>query len=232
MGDLTEHFSIAEFAQRDPYRPVPAKYRANVQRLANQLQELRDVVGRIVITSSYRTRAHNTAIGGATNSQHLTAKAADFVVPDVPQSEVYCTILRLIPGSMEQGGLGWYGESGHIHYDVRGSKSRWNKSGGALPVCPKIELPPEEEDEMKLILLYLEDNRHGAWWLSDWMGKRSVGGMEALTLYRAMEVTELALSQDLLDTIPDIQAPDLVSGVSAAELAAHAADHDAHEGAH
>ena len=144
-GDLTANFSLSEFAQRNPYRPVPAKYHANVKRLAEQLQPLRDVVGRIVITSSYRTLAHNTAIGGAPTSQHLSAKAADFVVPGVPQSEVYCTILRLIPGSMEQGGLGWYGPLGHIHYDVRGRKARWNKSGGPLPVCPPVA---EEEEDM------------------------------------------------------------------------------------
>ena len=33
-----------------------------MQRLAEQLQPLRDVVGRIVITSSYRTEAHNDDI--------------------------------------------------------------------------------------------------------------------------------------------------------------------------
>ena len=149
-GDLTKNFSLSEFAQRDPYRPVPTEYRQNVQRLAEQLQSLRDVVGRIVITSSYRTLAHNASLpGSSSTSQHLTAKAADFVVPGVPQSEVYCTILRLIPGSMEQGGLGWYGEKTmnrvpHVHYDVRGFKRRWNKSGGPLPVCPPVA--PEEED--------------------------------------------------------------------------------------
>ncbi len=148
-GDLTANFSLSEFAQRDPYRPVPAKYRANALRLARQLQPLRDVVGRIVITSSYRTEAHNTEIGGADKSQHLTAKAADFTVPGVSNKKVYCAILALIPKDMEQGGLGWYGEktatrTPHIHYDVRGSKSRWNKTNGPLPVCPPVA---EEEDE-------------------------------------------------------------------------------------
>ena len=149
MGDLTKNFSLSEFAQRDPYRPVPQQYRANALRLARQLQALRDVVGRIIITSSYRTEAHNRKIGGAPKSQHLTAKAADFTVPGVSNKKVYCAILALIAQDMEQGGLGWYGEKTAnrtrlIHYDVRGSKSRWNKSGGPLPVCPKIVA--EEED--------------------------------------------------------------------------------------
>ena len=157
MGDLTKNFSLSEFAQRNPYRPVPAKYHANVLRLARQLQPLRDVVGRIVITSSYRTRAKNTEVRGASNSQHLYAKAADFTVPGKGKAEVYCTILRLIKeGKMEEGGLGWYGESGHIHYDVRGSKARWNKSGGALPVCPPVAPRPpwfEEDEDMAIVLV-------------------------------------------------------------------------------
>ena len=144
MGDLTANFSLSEFAQRDPYRPVPQQYRANALRLARQLQPLRDVVGRIVITSSYRTMAKNAEVGGAPTSQHLSTKAADFVVPGVSNKKVYCAILALIAqGKMEQGGLGWYGESGHIHYDVCGFKRRWNKSGGPLPVCPPVA---EEED--------------------------------------------------------------------------------------
>ena len=148
-GDLTKNFSLSEFAQRDPYRPVPAKYHANVQRLAEQLQPLRDVVGRIVITSSYRTEAKNAEVKGAPTSRHLTAKAADFTVPGMSNKKVYCTILTLIAqGKMEQGGLGWYGEktanrTKHLHYDVRSRKARWNKSGGALPVCPPVT---EEED--------------------------------------------------------------------------------------
>lgn len=153
MGDLTKNFSISEFAQLDPYRPVPAEYRANVTRLANQLQVIRDAVGRITITSSYRTLAHNTAIGGARTSQHLTAKAADFVAPGSSKRHVYCTILELIArGDIEEGGLGWYGARGHIHYDVRGFKRRWNKTTGALPVCPPV-VPEEEDYAMKVYRL-------------------------------------------------------------------------------
>ena len=159
MGDLTKNFSIAEFAQRNPYRPVPALFRANALLLAQQLQPLRDVVGRIVITSSYRTLAHNTEIGGAPTSQHLYAKAADFVVPGVPQSEVYCTILRLIPHVMEQGGLGWYGPLGHIHYDVRGFKRRWNNTDGPVPECRDEPLPEEDEDMAIVLVKTAGDSR-------------------------------------------------------------------------
>ena len=157
MGDLTANFSLSEFAQREPYRPVPTEYRQNVLRLAEQLQSLRDVVGRIVITSSYRTEAHNASLpGSSSTSQHLTAKAAGFVVPGVPQSEVYCTILRLIPHVMDEGGLGWYSAAGHIHYDVRGFKRRWNNTDGPLPYCPPVAPRPpwvEEDEDMAIVLV-------------------------------------------------------------------------------
>ncbi len=159
MGDLTKNFSIYEFRQRNPYLPVPAEYRDNVQRLANQLQPLRDVVGQITLTSGWRSLAKNNKIGGATNSQHLTAKAADFTVPGVSNKDVYCAILRLIEqDKMEEGGLGWYGEktanrTPHIHYDVRGFKRRWNETDGPLPVCPEIPAEEEEEDDMPNVIV-------------------------------------------------------------------------------
>ena len=159
-GDLTANFSLSEFAQRDPYRPVPTEYRQNVQRLAEQLQALRDVVGRIVITSSYRTLAHNASLpGSSSTSQHLTAKAADFVVPGVPQSEVYCTILRLIPHVMDEGGLGWYDAAGHIHYDVRGFRRRWNNTDGPVPECRDEPLPEEDEDMAIVLVKTAGDSR-------------------------------------------------------------------------
>ncbi|WP_448826708.1 D-Ala-D-Ala carboxypeptidase family metallohydrolase [Capnocytophaga bilenii] len=58
----------------------------NVKALAQQLEVLRAALGNkpIIITSGYRTPAHNKKVGGADNSQHLTASAADIVVKGVP----------------------------------------------------------------------------------------------------------------------------------------------------
>ena len=203
MGDLTEHFSLEEFAQRDPYRPVPQQYRANALRLARQLQPLRDVVGRIVITSSYRTMAKNAEVGGAPTSQHLSTKAADFVVPGVPQSEVYCTILRLTPGSMEQGGLGWYGESGHIHYDVRGFKRRWNETDGPLPVCPPVAPRPpwvEEDEDMAIVLVKTAGN--SAVLRTDGVSSWHVPSMEVLRqLQYAGDDAPVNIPKELFDAL-------------------------------
>jgi hypothetical protein len=45
---------------------------------ATQLQKVRDIIKKpIIITSAYRTKQHNTEIGGAKYSQHLTGCAVD-----------------------------------------------------------------------------------------------------------------------------------------------------------
>jgi uncharacterized protein YcbK (DUF882 family) len=45
------------------------------------LQALRDEFGKpMIITSGYRTRAHNTKIGGSPNSQHMLGAAADVAI--------------------------------------------------------------------------------------------------------------------------------------------------------
>ena len=44
----------------------------NITKLANQLQYVRDCVAMpITINSAYRCEAHNKAVGGSPNSQHM-----------------------------------------------------------------------------------------------------------------------------------------------------------------
>ncbi|HIK33001.1 MAG TPA: DUF882 domain-containing protein [Oscillatoriales cyanobacterium M59_W2019_021] len=133
-GDLTANFSLQEFASRGT--PVPSQYRANVRRLAQNLQVLRDRLGApITVTSGYRSPTHNQQVRGATRSQHLLAKAADIQVKGYTPSQVYCAIESLIrQGKMVQGGLGIYRT--FVHYDIRGSRARWKGSGiSAYPSC-------------------------------------------------------------------------------------------------
>ena len=55
----------------------------------------------------------------------MTAIAADIRVPGVSNDDVADVIEHLIKvGKMQQGGLGRY--EGWAHYDVRGTKARWD----------------------------------------------------------------------------------------------------------
>lgn len=162
---MPRDFDLSEFRQKDPAVDVPANLVPNVEHLANQLQVLRDKLGRrIVITSCYRTQAKNDSLPGAAKySQHLDAKAADFFIPGVENKIVYCRIRSLIDaGEMEGGGLGWYGNARlkHLHYDVRGFMSPFNKSDGPVPNCPKIDEPPREPDpEPEAVMLKAEGDQ-------------------------------------------------------------------------
>ena len=87
---LTKNFRLSEFQTRDP---IPEKLMGNIKQVAEELQKVRDILNRpIIITSGYRSPAHNRAVGGATNSQHLYAKAADCRMVGI-NTEVFRTYL-------------------------------------------------------------------------------------------------------------------------------------------
>lgn len=122
---LTENFSRQEFDCNDG-TPVPQQFINNVTLLAQQLQVLRDEIKEPVkITGSgYRTPEHNRKVGGASNSQHLTASAADINAKNYTPRQLAKVIERLIKEKkMLQGGIGVY--KGFVHYDIRKTKARW-----------------------------------------------------------------------------------------------------------
>lgn len=121
---LTENFSREEFDCRDGTK-VPAELMPNVQELANNLQVLRDDIGEVIhVNSGYRSPTYNVKIGGATNSQHKKAKAADITAKSFTPKQLAARIEKLIAaGKMKQGGIGIY--PGFTHYDIRGTKARW-----------------------------------------------------------------------------------------------------------
>ena len=124
---LTKNFNKSEFESKDG-SDMPNEVFYNIQKVSNQLQFLRDYLGRsIVVNSAYRSPEHNAAIGGVKNSQHVLGKASDIVVNGLSTIEVYNAIEELISkGDMLQGGLGLY--NSFVHYDIRGTKARWNNT--------------------------------------------------------------------------------------------------------
>jgi hypothetical protein len=121
---LTPNFALSEFACRDG-TAVPKQFISNVKKLALNLQVLRDSLkAPIKINSAYRHPGYNARVGGASRSQHLTAKAADIVVRGYTPGSVKARIVKLINNKkMKQGGIGLY--RSFVHYDIRGTMARW-----------------------------------------------------------------------------------------------------------
>lgn len=121
---LTKNFSLHEFNCNCGCE-MPKEVFFNVQKLASQLQVLRDYLGKpITVNSGYRCLEYNKKIGGAEFSQHTLGKASDIKVKGVPVSLVNKAIEYLInKGDMLQGGLGLYKRFNH--YDIRKNKARW-----------------------------------------------------------------------------------------------------------
>ena len=117
MGELSPHFSCAEFACHCgcgftvPNRP-----------LVDLLEKLRIEVGKpIHILSGCRCRMHNRNIGGAKNSQHTLGNAADIKINGMTPDEVahHASIVM-----NHGGGIGIYKSFNHV--DVRpGPTARW-----------------------------------------------------------------------------------------------------------
>lgn len=122
---LTKNFTLEEFACADG-TPVPQTmpHSLNIEKLADQLQLIRDFFGaKVTINSGYRTPAYNKSIRGARNSQHMQAAAADIVVEGHSPAEVQFALEGLMRlGIIVDGGLGRYKR--FTHYDI-GPRRRW-----------------------------------------------------------------------------------------------------------
>lgn len=95
---MTEHFSLAELTQTDhrKFDNTPDLVSVkNLQRLAKFLETVKTALGGkpIIITSAYRSKAVNDAVGSSDKSQHRIGCAADFKVPGMTPDAVVRTII-------------------------------------------------------------------------------------------------------------------------------------------
>ena len=85
-------------------------------RLLELLDQLRENVGGpLELSCAYRCPAHNAAVGGVENSQHVLGNAADIIVPDWLAIDEFLWYTQQLPFD----GRGVYRNSGFIHCDVR-----------------------------------------------------------------------------------------------------------------
>jgi uncharacterized protein YcbK (DUF882 family) len=85
--------------------------------LIDGVQALRDEIGcALNISSGFRCRTHNKAIGGKENSFHTLGMACDILIPNSISAKQFSKMTRNI-AQFENGGIGVY--KSFIHVDVR-----------------------------------------------------------------------------------------------------------------
>ena len=111
---------------------MPLTVELNVQRLAEELQYIRNYIQRpITINSGYRCESYNNTIpGSSSRSQHVLGKASDIVVSGMNSTQVFEQLDELQhKGKIHTGGMGLYDT--FVHYDIRGYRKRWNYSSNS-----------------------------------------------------------------------------------------------------
>lgn len=85
------------------------------------------------LVNGHRHPAYNEEIGGAKLSRHIKGEAADITIRDInmdgrvtkADKDIVLNILdEIVIGNM--GGIGLYPGTDNVHYDVRGTRARWN----------------------------------------------------------------------------------------------------------
>lgn len=118
MGDLSPHFSRAEFR----CKCLQCDFDTVDAQLLEVLESVRQFYALpVIITSGCRCAAHNAAVGGSANSQHLLGRAADFVVKGISPDGVANYLELAYPGRL---GIGRY--PNFTHADSRNQAARWS----------------------------------------------------------------------------------------------------------
>ena len=136
MKQLTKNFNLSEFLyskwfDKRTQALVIKMYNEtnsiqhNIQKLANQLQALRNELGvPVIINIAYRPVFYELSKGRDGTSKHTKGEAGDIKAQGLKPKYVAAKIEQLInSGDMLQGGLSAY--STFVHYDIRKTKARW-----------------------------------------------------------------------------------------------------------
>lgn len=132
---LSDHFTLEEFTRSDTAtekriaNTITAEAAANIALLVSHvLEPARREFGKpIIISSGYRSSRLNKAVGGVTNSQHLTGQAADLQVSPISGLRTLFTILAgmdidQLLFERNSKGVVWI----HVSYNAAGNRGHIN----------------------------------------------------------------------------------------------------------
>lgn len=118
MGDLSLNFNRKEFQ----CQCGKCIFDTVDYELIQVLEDIRYHFNKpVIINSGSRCEYHNIDVGGSKNSMHLQGKAADVVVKNIHEDDVYQYLNNKY---FNKYGIGRY--NGRTHIDVRQKKSRWD----------------------------------------------------------------------------------------------------------
>lgn len=132
---LSPHFKLSEFLCRSKEYQDFVRIHTDLPPLLEEIRSnannMFGAAGRLglTITSAYRPRPYNRAIGGAENSTHIAGLAAD-IYPSLHGMSLNRSIIIKF-GEMcdrvvgRRGGVGIYPDHLFVHVDVRGEEARW-----------------------------------------------------------------------------------------------------------
>lgn len=120
MQKLQNNFTLQEFACKCGCGKE-SQHLIQLDQLSGQLQKIRDIVGMpIIINSGFRCVSHNSRVGGASRSLHISGCAADIRIDGISPRVLFLGLQFLMEaGVILKGGLKAYNT--FVHYDIRGS---------------------------------------------------------------------------------------------------------------
>lgn len=115
---ITPHFYAG--SDRSGWEGAPDSARQNLASLAQLLERVRSAGGGVpmLVTSGYRSPAHNAAVGGSKSSQHVTGSAADFRVigrSGARLEEWASQVFRALPRQSYGQAILYPWTTGHVH---------------------------------------------------------------------------------------------------------------------
>ena len=114
--------------------PTP-QARAKLEHLSWALQSVRNTIARaLLISSGYRNRVLNKAVGGVSNSRHLDGDAVDIRVSGWDGEAVKALIAAMVKAGFRGFGLGTdkAGNVSFLHGDLRTAPTVWLYNGGRV----------------------------------------------------------------------------------------------------